>query len=54
VVTTCRIEYLTSVEGLDGFAFTTTEYQSALEFASKLANVLNYRIGNYVESEYQK
>jgi hypothetical protein len=49
-----QIEYLTSVEGLNGFAFTTTEYQSALEFASKLANVLNYRIGNNVEPEYQK
>ena len=49
-----QIEYLTSVEGLDGFAFTTTEYQSALEFALKLANVLNYRIGNNVEPKYQK
>ena len=49
-----RIEYLASVEGLDGFAFTTTTYQSALEFASKLANVLNYRMGNNVEPEYQK
>jgi len=49
-----RIEYLTGVEGLDGFAFTTTEYQSALEFASQLASVLNYRIGNNVEPEYQK
>ena len=49
-----QIEYLTSVEGLDGFAFTTSEYQSALEFASQLASVLNYRIGNNVEPEYQK
>jgi len=49
-----RIEYLTGVEGLDGFAFTTTKYQSALEFASQLASVLNYRIGNNVEPEYQK
>lgn len=49
-----QIEYLTSVEGLDGFAFTTTNYQSALEFASRLANVLHYRIGNNVEPKYQK
>ena len=49
-----RIEYLTGVEGLDGFAFTTTKYQSALAFASQLASVLNYRIGNNVEPEYQK
>jgi len=49
-----QIEYLTSVEGLGGFAFTTAEYQSALEFASKLANVLNYQIGNNVELEYRK
>jgi len=48
-----RIEYLTGVEGLDGFAFTTTKYQSALEFASQLASVLNYRIGNNVDPEYQ-
>ncbi len=49
-----RIEYLTSVEGLDGFAFTTPKYQSALEFALKLATVLHYRIGNNVEQKYQK